>query len=104
MLKDLTAVLVRYPAAVQPLDQPEDLGGAGGLSGAKFWRYRSGMGTLLARVWPTDGPPLPVLERIHSWLAELTTLGYFQAFAGIALPNRASVALHESVGFQPIGI
>ncbi len=37
-------------------------------------------------------------------LSELTTLGYFQAFAGIALPNGASVALHESVGFQPIGI
>ena len=36
--------------------------------------------------------------------AELVTLGYFQAFAGIALPNDASVALHESVGFEPIGV
>src|SRR5450631_26947 len=35
---------------------------------------------------------------------ELATLGYFQAFAGIALPNAASVALHESVGFEPIGV
>jgi L-amino acid N-acyltransferase YncA len=35
---------------------------------------------------------------------ELMALGYFQAFAGIALPNAASVALHESVGFAPIGI
>jgi phosphinothricin acetyltransferase len=35
---------------------------------------------------------------------ELRRLGYFQAFAGIALPNEASVALHESVGFQPIGV
>ena len=35
---------------------------------------------------------------------ELTELGYFQAFAGIALPNDASVALHESVGFVPLGI
>jgi RimJ/RimL family protein N-acetyltransferase len=31
-------------------------------------------------------------------------LGYFQAFAGIALPNAPSVALHESLGFEPIGI
>ena len=31
-------------------------------------------------------------------------LGYFQAFAGIALPNRGSVALHESVGFKPLGV
>ena len=36
--------------------------------------------------------------------AELVNLGYFQAFAGIALPNDASVALHESVGFQSIGV
>lgn len=34
---------------------------------------------------------------------ELTRLGYFQAFAGIALPNDASVGLHESVGFRHIG-
>jgi L-amino acid N-acyltransferase YncA len=44
-------------------------------------------------------------KRLYQALfAELITLGYFQAFAGIALPNDASVALHESVGFQPIGI
>ena len=35
---------------------------------------------------------------------ELVALGYFQAFAGIALPNAASIALHESVGFAPLGI
>ena len=39
-----------------------------------------------------------------SLLARLAELGYFQAFAGIALPNAASVALHESVGFEPIGV
>lgn len=37
-------------------------------------------------------------------LEELARLGYFQAFAGIALPNVGSVALHESVGFEPIGV
>lgn len=35
---------------------------------------------------------------------QLAGLGYFHAFAGIALPNVASVALHEAVGFRPIGI
>jgi L-amino acid N-acyltransferase YncA len=35
---------------------------------------------------------------------ELAALGYFQAFAGIALPNDASVALHEAVGFERIGV
>ena len=30
--------------------------------------------------------------------------GYANAFAGIALPNDASIALHESFGFTTIGI
>jgi L-amino acid N-acyltransferase YncA len=34
----------------------------------------------------------------------LTMQGYFNAYAGIALPNSGSVALHESVGFQSVGI
>lgn len=48
-------------------------------------------------------------QRVGSQLYErlfelLAGLGYYQAFAGIALPNAASVALHESMGFQPIGV
>jgi L-amino acid N-acyltransferase YncA len=35
---------------------------------------------------------------------ELVALGYCQAFAGIALPNAASIGLHESVGFEPLGV
>ena len=34
----------------------------------------------------------------------LVAQGYFNAYAGIALPNPGSVGLHESVGFRPIGI
>ena len=30
--------------------------------------------------------------------------GYFNVYAGIALPNPGSVRLHEAVGFKPIGI
>ena len=30
--------------------------------------------------------------------------GYVTAYAGITLPNSASVALHESLGFTPIGV
>lgn len=44
-------------------------------------------------------------KRLYTRLFDdLAALGYYQAFAGIALPNAASVALHESVGFTPIGI
>jgi len=31
-------------------------------------------------------------------------LGYRSLFAGIALPNPASVGLHEALGFQPVGV
>ncbi len=36
--------------------------------------------------------------------SELAALGYHQACAGITLPNEGSVALHESVGFKPVGV
>jgi L-amino acid N-acyltransferase YncA len=39
-----------------------------------------------------------------SLFAILGAQGFFNAFAGIALPNTASVALHESLGFTPIGV
>jgi phosphinothricin acetyltransferase len=34
----------------------------------------------------------------------LRAQGYFKAFAGITLPNAASVRLHESIGFKPIAV
>jgi phosphinothricin acetyltransferase len=39
-----------------------------------------------------------------SLFAILSVQGYFNAFAGIALPNAASVGLHEAVGFRKIGV
>lgn len=39
-----------------------------------------------------------------SLFAVLSEQGYANAFAGIALPNPASVALHEQVGFAHIGV
>jgi L-amino acid N-acyltransferase YncA len=30
--------------------------------------------------------------------------GYFNAFAGITLPNEASVGLHTALGFEPVGV
>jgi L-amino acid N-acyltransferase YncA len=44
-------------------------------------------------------------KALYSCLFEvLRTQGYFKAFAGITLPNAASVRLHEAVGFRPIAI
>ena len=36
--------------------------------------------------------------------AALAERGYCNAFAGVALPNDASIALHRRLGFEPIGV
>ena len=42
---------------------------------------------------------------LYSTLLSLLALqGYTRAFAGITLPNAASVGLHEALGFSPIGV
>ncbi len=35
---------------------------------------------------------------------DIRALGYVSLFAGIALPNGGSVALHESMGFRAVGV
>jgi phosphinothricin acetyltransferase len=43
--------------------------------------------------------------RLYTTLLELLTAqGFANAYAGIALPNPASVALHERMGFRGIGV
>lgn len=37
-------------------------------------------------------------------LPRLAGKGCHAAFAGIALPNRASIGLHEAMGFKPVGV
>jgi phosphinothricin acetyltransferase len=39
-----------------------------------------------------------------SLFAILAAQGFVNAYAGITLPNAASVALHESMGFLPVGV
>ena len=39
-----------------------------------------------------------------SLLALLPLQGYVNAYAGVTLPNPASVGLHEALGFQPVGV
>ena len=46
-----------------------------------------------------------VARQLYAQLFDtLIRQGFGQAFAGIALPNAASVGVHERMGFEPIGI
>lgn len=48
---------------------------------------------------------LGVGRALYSELFELLVQqGYYTAFAGITLPNAASVGLHEAMGFEPVGV
>lgn len=40
----------------------------------------------------------------HELFAVLKARGFCNAFAGVALPNDASLGLHTSLGFEPIGV
>jgi Ser/Thr protein kinase RdoA (MazF antagonist) len=79
MIEHLTAILALYPAIARPLSAPEPLGNAGGSSGARLWRFASGLGPLVLRAWPSDGPPARHIEQIHGWLAESARLGFVPA-------------------------
>ncbi|MFO0890172.1 MAG: phosphotransferase [Isosphaeraceae bacterium] len=63
-----TDLLRLYPSHVQPIGSISALGNAGGLSGARLWRYRSDLGEMACRAWPTDGPTPDRLATIHRWL------------------------------------
>lgn len=48
---------------------------------------------------------LGIARRLYETIFSLLDLqGYYRVHAGIALPNPASVAFHESLGFEPVGI
>lgn len=72
----LNAIVSRYPFRAQPLSPPQPLGGAGGLSGARLWRYQSALGPLVLRAWPPHGPGRAHIERVHRWLFMTAELGF----------------------------
>ncbi len=92
--RGIVALLARYPLPMQPLDGPECLGGAGGLSGAQLWRYRSGQGMLVLRGWPPHGPGRAHLEQVHRWLRLAGDLG----FVPVPIADRSGGTLHEHGG------
>jgi L-amino acid N-acyltransferase YncA len=46
-----------------------------------------------------------IARSLYASLFEILALqGYYNAYAGITLPNPASVGFHESMGFTPVGV
>ncbi|HEY2154142.1 MAG TPA: phosphotransferase, partial [Isosphaeraceae bacterium] len=94
MLDTLTRLTGLYPAHARPLGPPVPLGNAGGLSGARLWRFDSGSGPMVARAWPLDGPGPEALRAIHAWLARLADLDFIPVPIA-TLDNRTLIELDE---------
>jgi Ser/Thr protein kinase RdoA (MazF antagonist) len=71
----LNSVLDRYPADCQP-SQVEALAGAGGFSGARFWRLETPRGRLCLRRWPTEHPTEERLQFIQAVLWHVDQEGF----------------------------
>ncbi len=98
----IAAILPRYPYLVA-----EEDGRVVGYAYASEHRTRAAYRTSVdVTVYVAPGAQRRgVARRLYSHLLPAAaSLGYHAAFAGIALPNLASVGLHEAMGFEPIGI
>jgi homoserine kinase type II len=67
-------ILQAFAAPLQP-HQVEYLQGAGGFSGAEFWRLRTAMGDLCLRRWPPEHPNRARLIFIHQVLRHAASRG-----------------------------
>ncbi|MEP7019793.1 MAG: N-acetyltransferase family protein [Pseudonocardiales bacterium] len=65
------------------------------------YRWSAEVSVYLDGAYHRRGIARALYERL---LADVTDLGYVCAFAGIALPNEPSVALHEALDFVAVGL
>lgn len=73
-MDEIASILAEYPPECRP-SVVEFLGNAGGLSGARFWRFVAPRGTLVLRCWPIEHPTPERLQFIHDVLRHATARG-----------------------------
>lgn len=102
MASRVAKTLARFPWLVA-----EDEGAVAGYAYASQHRERAAyqwsadVSAYVHKNWRRRG----VGRRLYRALfAILRAQGYFNTYAGIALPNPASVALHETMGMTPVGV
>ncbi len=74
---DPSRLAALYPDWVRPTGPIRPLGGGGGLSGSRLWRYGLPTGEMVIRAWPEASGGRARVETIHGWLraaADLTFL------------------------------
>ncbi len=78
LVPDLVSLLAAYPSVGRPTAL-HPLGGAGGFSGAQFWRVETAHGLFCLRRWPTEYPQASDLDFIHSVLRHAASRGFLLA-------------------------
>ena len=98
----IAATLVRFPWLV--FEEAGDIRGyayAGRHRDRAAYRWSTDVSAYVRVDWHHRGIGRALYTRLFEILVRL---GYYNAFAGITLPNAASVGLHESMGFVPVGV
>lgn len=85
---DYRRVLQAYPPECQPL-RVEYLAGAGGFSGARFWKLVAPCGALCLRRWPSEHPNRQRLEFIQAVLWHVRQEGFQRAPLPLETRTRA---------------
>lgn len=102
MAARVEATMQDYPYLVAELD-----GAVAGYAYASQHRTRAAYRTSVdVTVYIAEGARRSGVGRAlyGKLLPALAERGFHAAFAGIALPNEGSIALHENMGFTPLGI
>lgn len=98
----IATITATYPWLVLEVDG--EVGGyayAGPLKDRPAYRWSVETGIYMSRRLRGQG----LGKTLYGTLIDhLIDAGFANAFAGVALPNPGSVALHVSVGFRPIGV
>jgi L-amino acid N-acyltransferase YncA len=98
----IAAVTAKYPWLVAELDGPvAGYAYAGQHRERTSYRWSTDVTVYVSATHHRRGVGRALYERLFALLAQQ---GYYEACAGITLPNDASVALHESLGFRPVGV
>ena len=102
LARRIEEVSARYPWLVAELDGVVAGYAYGSQHRARAsYRWSADVTVYVSGAHHRRGVGRALYERLFELLAEQ---GYHEACAGITLPNDASVGLHESVGFRPVGV
>ena len=90
---NLDAVFAAYPGIGRVTDA-RYLGGAGGFSGARFWRVETSKGPFCLRRWPVEYPPVGELDFMHRVLWHARAKGFEVAAVPLKNSDGATYVSH----------